>query len=240
MLRAWLLAPLLLATPAVAGGSYVLGFSGDICGGSCALGDAIDPDYGSVPGLKLSWRSLDGVGDANEVTPHVLAGRISGDEADIPPYGPDPAQTVAFAPFEAAVGEARFELTMPGSITLQSIETIVFDRFQGHSSVFRIYDLNYTLLFESEAVGLPETEFALVSFGAIKSTTGLILQWGAVTVDGFPTGADTQGIDTLVFDFAMTSKPPVVPEPATWAMLILGFGVVGTAARRRRREIAAG
>ena len=29
--------------------------------------------------------------------------------------------------------------------------------------------------------------------------------------------------------------PPAVPEPATWAMLLLGFGLVGTAARRRRR-----
>jgi hypothetical protein len=30
-----------------------------------------------------------------------------------------------------------------------------------------------------------------------------------------------------------------VPEPATWAMMILGFGVVGATARRRRRIVAA-
>jgi hypothetical protein len=28
--------------------------------------------------------------------------------------------------------------------------------------------------------------------------------------------------------------PPVIPEPATWAMLIAGFGLVGATARRRR------
>jgi hypothetical protein len=31
------------------------------------------------------------------------------------------------------------------------------------------------------------------------------------------------------------SNPGVVPEPATWAMLIVGFGAVGFAARRRRQ-----
>lgn len=29
-----------------------------------------------------------------------------------------------------------------------------------------------------------------------------------------------------------------VPEPSTWAMFILGFGIVGAAARRRRRPVA--
>jgi hypothetical protein len=31
----------------------------------------------------------------------------------------------------------------------------------------------------------------------------------------------------------------VIPEPATWAMLITGFGLVGTAMRRRRTAVAA-
>ncbi|MFQ3594600.1 MAG: PEPxxWA-CTERM sorting domain-containing protein [Sphingomonadaceae bacterium] len=36
------------------------------------------------------------------------------------------------------------------------------------------------------------------------------------------------------FEFDMA-----VPEPGTWAMLIAGFGLVGAAARRRRRTVAA-
>jgi hypothetical protein len=28
-----------------------------------------------------------------------------------------------------------------------------------------------------------------------------------------------------------------VPEPATWAMMIAGFGLIGVAARRQRRAI---
>jgi hypothetical protein len=33
--------------------------------------------------------------------------------------------------------------------------------------------------------------------------------------------------------------PGVVPEPATWAMMILGFGLVGSMARRRNRSVIA-
>ena len=32
-------------------------------------------------------------------------------------------------------------------------------------------------------------------------------------------------------------SPPAVPEPATWGMMILGFGAVGAAMRRRRKVI---
>lgn len=35
------------------------------------------------------------------------------------------------------------------------------------------------------------------------------------------------------------SETSVVPEPATWALLIAGFGIVGVAARRRRRSAEA-
>ena len=31
-------------------------------------------------------------------------------------------------------------------------------------------------------------------------------------------------------------NPPVVPEPATWAMMLMGFGATGYAMRRRRRS----
>jgi hypothetical protein len=39
-----------------------------------------------------------------------------------------------------------------------------------------------------------------------------------------------------------TSNPPpvsVVPEPSTWMMMILGFGVIGFALRRRRKAARA-
>lgn len=42
-------------------------------------------------------------------------------------------------------------------------------------------------------------------------------------------------LDTGLVDITVTpaSIPPAIPEPSTWAMLVLGFGVLGGAIRRR-------
>lgn len=51
---------------------------------------------------------------------------------------------------------------------------------------------------------------------------------------GFPDRVIRQDWDYNDFRFAFN----VVPEPATWAMLIAGFGLVGLAMRRRKASIA--
>ena len=58
------------------------------------------------------------------------------------------------------------------------------------------------------------TSLALGQFGVRYQSTGL---------DGKGSGTGTE------------IPPPGVPEPATWAMILLGFGVAGFAIRRRRR-----
>jgi hypothetical protein len=40
------------------------------------------------------------------------------------------------------------------------------------------------------------------------------------------------------FNENLQPVPPAVPEPATWAMMILGLGAIGTMARGRRRKLA--
>ena len=48
-----------------------------------------------------------------------------------------------------------------------------------------------------------------------------------------PGGSVTVG---QVANLEHPEHPPAVPEPATWAMMLLGFGVVGFAMRRGRTE----
>ncbi|WP_235890262.1 PEPxxWA-CTERM sorting domain-containing protein [Sandaracinobacter neustonicus] len=63
---------------------------------------------------------------------------------------------------------------------------------------------------------------------------------GLLWLDFFETYSDEANPDglwngTLTFTYTPgTPTGPVVPEPATWAMMIAGFGLVGASMRRRR------
>jgi hypothetical protein len=82
------------------------------------------------------------------------------------------------------------------------------------------------------------------------ANTGLGIEFlGLVTNDGQNriagvfldlVGAEPAGfaIDNLRFGVRGQVVTPGIPEPATWAMMILGFGMVGTAMRRRRQTLS--
>ena len=53
-----------------------------------------------------------------------------------------------------------------------------------------------------------------------------------LTINGNNSGAGSLG-------GSITIRPGAVPEPATWAMMLLGFGAVGFAMRRRRTPVLA-
>ncbi|HEY4052309.1 MAG TPA: PEPxxWA-CTERM sorting domain-containing protein, partial [Terriglobales bacterium] len=60
------------------------------------------------------------------------------------------------------------------------------------------------------------------------------------------TGSDTFGINYIdqngflgVDSFSVSSVTSAVPEPSTWAMMLLGFAGLGLMAYRRRNRLAA-
>jgi hypothetical protein len=69
-----------------------------------------------------------------------------------------------------------------------------------------------------------------------SGTTQLVL---AANGDGVYGAADIRrnGLETGAVGFTL-SQTPGVPEPATWAMMILGMGMVGAGMRMRRRFAA--
>ena len=69
-----------------------------------------------------------------------------------------------------------------------------------------------------------------VTFAGVTSNTAFT----TVTFTG------SQVNDGIFFDrlrYVTAAATPVVPEPATWAMMIAGFGLAGAAMRRRRTSV---
>ena len=72
------------------------------------------------------------------------------------------------------------------------------------------------------------SQTAVRFFGFVSSTPFSSLTFSSTgTNDGF-------GIDNVSYAFANAAPMPGVPEPATWAMLLAGFGAIGFAMRRKR------
>ena len=73
--------------------------------------------------------------------------------------------------------------------------------------------------------GNPGTATFTLNFGAALGSSisidDLFVRYQSINAPGIAGGS---GVGTVV----------VVPEPATWAMLILGFGLAGASLRRRR------
>ena len=74
-------------------------------------------------------------------------------------------------------------------------------------------------------------------FGNVAGDAGNVsVFWlfNLTTPTNFITLDNTQGFSNAAL--YTTGTPPGVPEPATWAMMLLGFGAAGVAMRRSRRK----
>jgi PEP-CTERM motif len=192
------------------------------CGGICADGDVIAQSYGDIAGiLNLSYRSVTGQGS---VTDAGTARTWTTGYGDL--------NNVIWGA-ENGTLEIAFQLLAPGKLlTLNSVSFAAW----GGSNVTTMLSL-----FAPATIGFGP---ALVSTGSVtafaeghsvwspnySSTDGFLFHFGP---DGY-----NGGIDNLTFTISDINVSGPVPEPATWLSMIVGFGLVGAAARRRAARSA--
>jgi hypothetical protein len=72
-------------------------------------------------------------------------------------------------------------------------------------------------------------------FGSLLNTSrGVSATGSTLTISFNSTGGSSYSSSaTLLVD----GNTPAVPEPTTWAMMLVGFGMVAVAARYRRRSV---
>jgi hypothetical protein len=81
-----------------------------------------------------------------------------------------------------------------------------------------------------------DSDFSTAAFFGFSSNTALqsVEVWSSDTAGG-AVGTRANLVDNL----AISRIPTGVPEPSAWAMLIVGFGLAGSALRRTRKAVAA-
>lgn len=85
--------------------------------------------------------------------------------------------------------------------------------------------------------GINSTDFFLIGLGTTLTPTNNVSLYGLVNdVVG---GYGDNGADAFSVNVAVVNTPGGIPEPATWAMLLGGFGLVGVMARRRSVTVTA-
>lgn len=119
--------------------------------------------------------------------------------------------------------------------TVAKTITLTGDGFNDYQTIFvdiaGITGLDITGLTAIDAYGA--TGNAGYSYGNSLSFTGSTLHIGFSADDVAGGGYFDITRGSSVFSYTTGAATGAVPEPATWAMMLAGFGMVGLAARRR-------
>lgn len=120
---------------------------------------------------------------------------------------------------------------------LRSMGYTIPEKLEGFAFGPRLADGSYTLIVATDndysvTQNGSGTQFDVCTSGAGGTSTQVAL--------GAACPAGTALIDSYIYSFRLSESEynalvGAVPEPSTWATMVLGFGLVGAAARRRRR-----
>jgi hypothetical protein len=178
-----------------------------------------------------------------EAVTGLTGGALIDFEGITPGYRPE--LTTQGVTFKASVGNFTIENQYAGRFSLegQSLKSVIDKRLDfsfaeaitGFGFFFGASDLVWTLTaYDNKNKVLDTLQIAPTVNSNAGNFYGIVAP-GIARATLTTTSADYVGID----DFR-TSTAPVggVPEPASWAMMILGFGAVGALMRRRSPLVA--
>jgi hypothetical protein len=200
----------------------VLTFDGNICNGgqTCGNGSQIDQSYGdsatvdvqynaSVSALTASSGALPALADHSGQNLYFWTDQYN--ELTNVAYGNNGAEAEIFlAP------------TAGNSVTLNSFDLGAWPQTTRNSQVTIVDGLGNTL-FSSGAITIGTGNHSNHFDLNLTSTTGIGIEFGP--------DAYNVGIDNLSFT---TNAISGAPEPSSWGMMLLGFGLAGGALRRRK------
>ncbi|WP_293905455.1 PEPxxWA-CTERM sorting domain-containing protein [Phenylobacterium sp.] len=213
-------AVLALAVGAAAGAdASVLTFDGDICNGGLTCSDSlrIDQTYGDTAAVDVQYN--------HDITSPANTTGAAGAELQWWDTGYNDLVNVAWGGVNDAAGTPMIFLkpVTGRTVTLNGFDLGGFLLAERETQVTIVDGLN-NVLYASGTImaGTGPITARHFSFN-LSSATGIGIQWGP---SGFNVGMDN-------VDFT-TGAAAGVPEPATWAMLILGLGAAGSLIRHRR------
>lgn len=215
------LAEMMIAAPASAATTVLTFDPPAACApATCGARVPISQLYGDQTGVNLSYAVAEGFGSTRSANGGYIAYTESYKTTG------DRGATGDFRTFND-VAEIRFDVAVGFTLTLDSLFAATVFNGTLENVEFRVYDLAFNPL-SSRTSNLPQFGGKTIQFGD-TSTSGLILQFNRF---------GSFAIDNLTFSVNATPSG-AVPEPAIWAMMIAGFGMIGSAMRRRAGAMTA-
>lgn len=179
--------------------------------------------------------------NANTVTPFTLIFGLDGNMRPTGSSSDGNSNGEIFGQLNFGGSDARFDLKNNASTGFQTVVNYLDTYPSGAPGVWTT-NADHSVNTYTQTINIvgASKDFAVSLFANLNCATGMTCDYGNTAKIGLqlPSGV-TFTSDSGVFLAGLIPVPGGVPEPATWAMMLVGIGGVGAAMRRTKARSAA-